>query len=127
LAIGSATEAERIEPVAASEGFEPDSTTAEVGLVPEIEDIVVATRQEETEPVMAGTTSVADTASLEVQDPLEVQNEPELPDLGVGAFDSHCSGGPVPEEATSSGNLAWWGTVGPQEDPVLSLRHRIEV
>jgi hypothetical protein len=41
-AIESATEAARIEPVAASEGLELDAITAEAGLIPEIEDVVVA-------------------------------------------------------------------------------------
>lgn len=49
-----------------------------------------------------------------IQDHSKVQNEPELLDSGV-------------EEVTPSSGLAWWGTVRSQEDPVLGLRHRIEV
>ena len=33
----------------------------------------------------------------------------------------------MPEEAPSASGLAWWGAVGSQEDPILGLRHRIEV
>jgi hypothetical protein len=82
-AVELATEEVRIDPVAALEGFEPEAITTEAAPISEIEDVVVAADQEETEPVVAGTTSVAEIASFEVRDPLEVRNEPELPDSGV--------------------------------------------
>jgi hypothetical protein len=68
-AVESATEEVRIEPVAALEGLEPEAIMTEAAPISEIEDVVVAVDQEETEPVTAGTTSVAEIASLEVQGP----------------------------------------------------------
>jgi hypothetical protein len=154
-AVEPATGEVRIEPIAALEGLESEANTTEAAPISKIENVVVAVDQEETKPVTAGTLSVAEIASLEVRDPLEVQNEPELPDSGVPnqeeiepVIAGTSSGAEVtalevqdplevqnePElpdlevgEATSTSSLAWWGTVGSQEDPVLGLRHRIEV
>jgi hypothetical protein len=100
---------------------------SETGLIPEVEGAVVAPNQEGTELAAAGTTSGGEIATSEVRDPLEIQNEPELPDLGIEALHSYRSEGPVPEEAAFTGGPTWWGAVGSQEDPVLTLRHRIEV
>jgi hypothetical protein len=71
------------------------------GLIPEVEGVGVAPNQEETELAAADTTSGGEIVTPEVRDPLEVQGEPELPDLGLEALHDYRSGGSVPEEAAS--------------------------
>jgi predicted nucleic acid-binding Zn-ribbon protein len=139
----------------ASERVEAEAITTEPVFISEVEGIIAPADQEKAEPVIAGSTSAMEAVPLEVQDFLEVPNEPELPDsrvplpegvepLSAGVSSSagivapevrHHSEvrsepeapGPGIEEVTSGSGPAWWEVVGSQEDPILGLRHQIEV
>jgi hypothetical protein len=143
------------DPATALEEFASEAIIAEAGLISEIEDVVAAADREEIAPITTGATSMTETVPFEVRDLPEVQNEPELMDLrvphqeGIEPVDVDVSlstevtapevrdhskvhsepelPGPGVEEVASSGGLAWWEAIGSQGDPVLGLRHQIEV
>jgi hypothetical protein len=156
-AVGAEPTLEVVEvgPMETSGGAEAEATTTELMFIPEVEGIIAPTDQEKAEPVITGSTSAMEAVLLEAQGSPEIPNEPEFPDSRVplpeGAepfsADTHLSAGiavpevrhnsevcsepeapgPVVGEVTAGGSLAWWEVVGSQGDPILGLRHQLEV